>query len=127
MNLVVADGVAFVWGVGEAVLVAQVFFNFGVDGVDCFFFCDFEHATAGFFGDLLEDFLAIGALLLWRISPTASAAAHSAAVTAHSEPAGAAIALFFVGEQDRVDDRVGALRGGDGFRQSLSAAVIHAV
>jgi len=35
---VVADGVAFVGGVGEAVLVAEIFVDFGVDFVERFFF-----------------------------------------------------------------------------------------
>ncbi len=38
MDFVVADGVAFVGGVGEAVLVAEVFVDFGVDFVERFLF-----------------------------------------------------------------------------------------
>src|SRR5580704_15483159 len=127
MDLVVADGVALVGGVGEAVLIAQVFFNFGVDGVDGFFFGDFEHAPAGFFGDLLEDFLAVGPLLLRRIASTAAAAAHSAAVTAHTESTGAAVVILLVGKQDGVDDRIGALGSGNSLGHGFSTAVVHAV
>src|ERR1700675_2886510 len=83
MNLVIADRVALVGGVGEAVLVAQVFFNLGVDRVNGFFFRDFEHAAAGFLGNLLEDFLAVGALFLPR-KPTAAAAAASTTDAASS-------------------------------------------
>src|SRR5271169_1775590 len=119
MNLVVADRVSFIRGVGEAVLVAQVFLDIGVDGIDRFFLGDFEHAAAGFLGDLLKDFLAVGALLLRRISSTAA--------TAYPKSTGAAVVFFFVGKQDGVNNRVGALRGGDRLRHSFSAAVIHAV
>src|SRR5260370_2732290 len=69
MDLVVANRVALVWGVGEAVLVAQFFLDLRIDCVDGFFFGDFEHAAAGFLGDLFEDFLALGALLLRRSTP----------------------------------------------------------
>src|SRR5580700_9988116 len=121
MNLMVADGVALVWGVREAVLVAQIFFDLGVDGVNRLLFGDFEHAPACFLGKLLEDFLAVGALFLWW----ESAAVHSAMLP-HPESAGTAV-FFVVGKQNRIDDRVGALCGGDSLRQSLFAAVIHAV
>src|SRR5271163_4435389 len=98
MNFVIAERVAFVGGVGEAVLIAKVFFDFGVDGVDRFFFRDFEHAAAGFLGNLFKDFLAVGALLLLRISSTAAATAHSATVTAHAKSAGPAVVVLIVGE-----------------------------
>jgi hypothetical protein len=39
---VVADGVAFVGSVGEAVLVAEVFVDFGVDFVERLLFGDFK-------------------------------------------------------------------------------------
>src|SRR5271170_544176 len=94
MNFVVADRVSFVGGVGEAVLVAQVFLDLGIDGVDGFFFGDFEHAAAGFFGNLLEDFLAVGALLL-RIPVAAAAPAHSAVAT-HSKTAGTLLVAAFL-------------------------------
>ena len=64
MDFVVADGVAFVGGVGEAILIAEVFVDFGVDFVEGLFFGSFEEAAAGFVRDLLEDFLAVGTLLL---------------------------------------------------------------
>jgi len=126
VDFVVADGVTFVGGVGEAVLVAEVFVNFGVDGVDGFFFGDFEEAAAGFSGDLLEDFFAVGAVLL-RIPTPAAAAAHPAS-SAHAETAGAAAIVFvLVGEQDGIDDGVGTLRSGNGFGQGFLAAVVDAV
>src|SRR5271170_1368784 len=127
MNFVVADRVSFVGGVGEAVLVAQVFLDLGIDGVDGFFFGDFEHAAAGFFGNLLEDFLAVGALLLRRVASTAATAAHSAAVTSHTKSAGSAVVILFIGKQDGVDDRVRALGGGDCLGHGFPAAVVHAV
>src|SRR5580658_9682520 len=120
MDFVVADCVALVGGVGEAVLVAQVFLDLGVDGVNRFFLGDFEHAAAGFLGNLFKDFLAVGALLLRRIPATAAATAHSASVTAHPESAGAAVVFFFVGKQNGVNDRVRALGGGDGFGHGFS-------
>src|SRR5580704_4757386 len=123
MNLVVADCVALIRGVREAVLVAQIFFYLGVDCVNRLLFGDFEHAPACFLGKLLEDFLAVGALLLWRES---TAAAVPSAVLPHPEFPGTAVS-FVVGKQNGIDDRVGALCGGNSLRQSLFATVIHAV
>src|ERR1700676_997427 len=137
MNLVIADRVALVGGVGEAVLVAQVFFNLGVDRVNGFFFRDFEQAAAGFLGNLLEDFLAVGALFLPR-KPTAAAAAAAAAASttdaasstapraAHPKSAWNAVA-FVVRKVNRVNDRVRALGGGDSLGQSLFASAIYAI
>src|SRR5579859_470920 len=89
MNFVVADCVAFVRGVREAVLVAQIFLNLGVNLVDRLLLGHLEKAPARFLGYLLEDFLAVWALFLPRIpafaSATTSATAHWAA---DAKPAG---------------------------------------
>src|ERR1700722_12287041 len=121
MDLVIAERVALVRGVRGAVLVPQVFLNLGVDCVDGLFFGDFEHAPTSFLGNLLEDFLAVGTLLLWR-----EPAAVPTTVPAHTESAGTGV-FFLVGKQDGVDDGVRALSGRDGLRHGLFAAVIHAV
>src|SRR5580704_4174790 len=99
MNLVVTDCVVLVWGVREAVLVAQIFLDLGVDCVNRLLFGDFEHAPACFPGKLLEDFLSVGALLLWREST--AAAVHSA-VLPHPESAGTAVSLV-VSKQNGID------------------------
>src|SRR4029077_12810146 len=107
MNLVVAERVALVRSVGEAVLVAQVFLNLGVDFVHRVLLGDLEEPPAGFLGNLLEDFLAVGPFFLPRVPAAPAAAAHRAA---HPESAGTAT-LFLISKQNGVDNRVGALRG----------------
>src|SRR5580692_4268113 len=126
MDFVVADGVALVGGVGEAVLVAEVFVDFGVDLVEGLFLGSPEELAAGFPGDLFQDFLAVGALLL-RVPSTAAAAAHPAAAPTHSKSPGAAVVFVFIGKQDGVDDGVGALGGGNGLGHGFLAAVVHTV
>ena len=100
----VADGVAFVGGVGEAVLVTEVFVNFGVDFVERLFFGGFEEAAAGFLGNLLEDFLAVGALLLripWLIRVTRSFRSVRAAVVVQICFADAVMCLRRIISKDR--------------------------
>ena len=67
LKLVVADCVALVERIGEAVLVAQIFLNLRVDLFHRFFLGDLEEAPARFSGNLVEDFLAVGARFLSRI------------------------------------------------------------
>src|SRR4029077_3711738 len=123
MNLVVAERVALVRRVGEAVLVAQVFLNLGVDFVPRVLLGDLEDPPAGFLGNLLEDFLAVGPFFLPRVPAASAATPHGAA---HSKSAGT-VTLFLIGKQNGVDNCVGALRGGNRFRKSLFAAAVHAV
>jgi len=95
LNFVVADCVAFVRGVGEAVLVAQVFLNLRLNLVDRILLGDLEKPPARFLGNLLEDFLAVWAFLLPRIPATASA---TTSATAHwaadAKPAGTTAAFL---------------------------------
>ena len=84
----VADGVAFVGGVGEAVLVAEVFVDFGVDFVECVFLEALKswppvslEICSRIFG------LPSGRCSL-RVPSAAAAAAHPAASATHAESAG---------------------------------------
>src|ERR1039458_3056887 len=88
MDLVIPRrGIGLIWRVAQAVLVAQLFFNAGVDLIDRLLFGDFKEAAAGLSCNLLHDFLAIGMGLL-RISGRTAAthaagATHAAAHSAH--------------------------------------------
>ena len=108
--------------VADTVLVAQVLFDAGKHFVDGHVTADFEETAAGLARDLLHDFLAVGAIHVW--------AAHSAAATPHARSAEAAEigqAGVGVGEKDRVDQCVRALRRFDRSIERLAAAVVLAV
>ena len=62
MELVIADGgVGLVGRVAEDVLIAEFLVNVRVDFVEGLFLGDFKETPAGSFGDLLENFFAVGA------------------------------------------------------------------
>jgi hypothetical protein len=62
VELVIADGgVGLVGGIAENILIAEFLVEVCIDFVESFFLSDFKEAPAGCFGDLLEDFFAVGA------------------------------------------------------------------
>ena len=107
------------------------------------FFGNLEEASAGFLRKALQDFLAVRVGLLRiaaaattttgittaRITATAHAAAMAApgSAAAHVRASEAIVVGVFVGEEDGVDERVGALRGFDGAIEADLAASIDAV
>src|ERR1035438_100370 len=132
MDLVIAGGgIGLVGRVTQAVLVAQLFFNAGVDLINRLLLGNFKEASASLSCNLLHNFLAIGMGLL-RITP-GSAAAHAAAAThaaAHSAHVDAVVPVsigFLVGEQDGVNQRVGTLRRLDRSGQRHFASGIHTI
>src|ERR1700719_1371457 len=130
MELVITDGgVGFVGRVAEDVLAAEFLVEVGVDFVQSFLLGDFKEAPAGIFGDLLENFFAVGARFLGAAGiAAASSASHSPAAHAwSSEAAAVAVAFFLIGEKDAIDEGVRALRGFDGFGERLLAAAVNAV
>src|SRR4051794_20338131 len=96
--------------IAQAVLVAQVLFDDGKDLVDGHAPRHLEEPGAGIAGELLHHALAVG-------THDAAAAPAEAADAVHRR----------IGEQDRVDQSVGALRGFDGPEERRAAAVILAV
>ena len=61
MQLVITDGgVGFVGGVAEDVLIVKFLVEVRIDFVESLFLGDFKETPAGSFGDLLENFLAVG-------------------------------------------------------------------
>src|SRR6267154_1730410 len=78
LELVITSGISLVRGEAEAVLVAQLFFDAGVDFVEGLFLGrGLKHPAAGFLRDSFQDFFAIGALFL-RLSPPSTAATTAA-------------------------------------------------
>ena len=128
--VVAGGGVGLVGRIAEDVLVAELLVDVGIDFVEGFFLADFEEAGAGGLGDLFENFLAVGALFgAAGITSTVApgiAAAHAAHVRS-AEAAASATVAFLVGEEDAVDEGVGALGGFDGFLEGLLAAVVDPV
>ena len=62
MQLVKADGgVGLVGRVAEDVLIAEFLVEVRIDFFESFFLGDFIETAAGGFGDLFEDFFAVGA------------------------------------------------------------------
>src|SRR5271154_8518 len=112
--------------VPEAVLIAQLFLDPAEDVLYRQFLGDLEEAAAGFLREALQDFLAVGTLCL----PSA-ATAHAAMMSAHAASAETAKSVvpvcLRIGEENRVHQRVRALSGFDGGRQSFLTGVIHAV
>src|SRR6202035_860009 len=102
MELVITDGgVGFVGRVAEDVLAAEFLVEVGVDFVQSFLLGDFKEAPAGIFGDLLEDFFAVGARFLGAARIAAASSSHSAAAHARSsETSAIVVAFFLVGEED---------------------------
>ena len=134
MELVVADGgVGLVGGVAEDVLIAEFFVEVSVDFVESLFLGDFKETAAGSFGDLFENCFAVGARFFRAAGMAAASAAHSAAAhstTTHArsaEAAAAAVAFFLVGEENAINQGIGALRGFDGFGERFLAATVDAV
>ncbi len=117
-----------VGGVAKAVLIPQFLLNLVVYLVDRLLLGDFKKTAPGLFGNALEDLLAIGERFL-GVSPSApSVPTH----TTHSAPSIAAKSTsvsvrLLIGEEDGIDERVGALgrlnRGGQG----LLAACVHSI
>ena len=99
-------GVCRARGVAQAVLIAQFVLNLAVDLFYRLLLGNFEESAARCLRDLLEDFLAIRALLLGiSPGPTSAASAHSPhAVSTVSSPVG-----VLIGKKDGIDQRVGAL------------------
>src|SRR5271165_6378888 len=128
IDLVVARaGDGLVGGVAEAVLVAQLLLNLGIDLIDRLFLRHFKEAAASFAGDALQDFLAIGMRGLLRTAHSAARPAPTT-VAAHASARIALVAVGFgVGVQNGVNQRVGALRSFDGTVQADFAAGIHSV
>src|SRR5271165_1655207 len=128
IDLVVARaGDGLVGGVAEAVLVAQLLLNLGIDLIDRLFLRHFKEAAASFAGDALQDFLAIGMRGLLRTAHSAARPAPTT-VAAHASARIALVAVGFgVGVQDGVHQRVGALCGFDGAIQADFAASIHSI
>ena len=61
MQLVIADGgVGLAGRVAEDILVTEFLVEVRVDFVESLFLGDFKETSAGSFGDLLENFLAVG-------------------------------------------------------------------
>src|SRR5271167_3864252 len=127
-------GDGLVGRVAQAVLVAQLLFDLGVDLIDGLFLGHFKESAAGFTRDALQNLLAIRMGGLLRISTAAGTAAHSTtptAVAAHASTHAARIALvavgFRIGVEDGIHQRVGALRGFDGAIQTDFATGIDTV
>src|ERR1700722_11404837 len=129
MELVITDGgVGLVGRIAEDVLAAEFLVEVGVDFVESFFLGDFKETPAGIFGDLLENFFAVGARFLGAAGIAAASSSHSTAAHARPPEAAAIVVAFLpVGEEDAVDEGVRALRGFDGFGERFLAAAVTAV
>jgi hypothetical protein len=129
MEPVITDGVVGSVGrVAEDVLVMEFLVEVGIDFVESFFLRDFKETPAGVFGDLLENFFAVGARFLGAAGIAATSTSHSAAAHARSpEAAPVAVVSFLVSEKDAVDKGVRALRGFDCFGERLLAAAVNSV
>ena len=135
LEFVIADGgVGLVGGIAEDILVVEFLVEVGIDFVEGLFLRNLKETPAGSFGDLLENFLAVGTRFFGAPGIAAASSAHSAATThptpAHarpSEPASVAVAFFLVGEEDAVDEAVGALGGFEGFAERFLATVVDAI
>ncbi len=64
MNRVIAAGLVLRRRIAQHKLGAQFLGDTGVDIVYCVFLADLEETAAGLLGDLLENLLAVGAVLL---------------------------------------------------------------
>ena len=127
--MIAGGGVGLVWRVADDVLAAEFLVEVSVDPVDGFFFGNFKETAAGDFGELFEDFFAVGARLFGaaRVA-AASAASHSSTTHARaSEAAAIAVTFFLVSEKDAVNQGVGALGGFEGFGEGFLAAAVDAV
>ena len=69
-DFVIADaGVRTVGRIANAVLIAQLFLNLGIDLLDGFLLRNFKEAPAGFPRKLLQDFFAVRMILLRKPAP----------------------------------------------------------
>ena len=130
VKLVIANGgVILARGVAEDILVVEFLVEVGINFVESFFLGDFKETSAGSLGDLFENFFAVGPRFLGAPGiAAASSATH--APTTHvrpSETAPAAVALFLVGEEDAVDEGVGAQGGFERIVEGFLAAAVDAV
>src|SRR5208337_2086519 len=75
-----------------------------------------------------QNFLSVGVRFFraWRIATPSASPAHAASHVRTAESSPVSIG-FFIGKQDAINEGIGALRGRDGFRQSLFAAVVDAI
>ena len=131
MNLVIAGGgVILGGGVAEDILVVEFLVEVGINFVERLFLRDFEEAPAGSSGDLFENFFAVRTRFFGApgIAAASSASAHSTAAHARASETGSiAVALFLVGEEDAIDECVGAQGGFERFVEGFLAAPVDTV
>src|ERR1035437_967026 len=145
LNVMITSGCAvFIGRVAHVVLGTQFFDNAVVDLAHGLLFRDFKETSAGFFGNALENLLAIGVLFFGmtlataaRISASATGPATTSAGPTAAAPARSAAAAhsawsfaFFTAricEIYGVDNRVGALGRLDRTLQVSLAAAVDAV
>src|ERR1700739_1296848 len=140
MDLVVLGAIiGAVRGVAEAVLVPQFVLDLLIDLIDRLLLADLEHASAGFLGNALEHLLAVrmfslgfGARRITSAAPGIAASGIAPApraidAAAPVAPASLSLVGVRVGEQDRIHDGVGALRGFYGAVERHLAALVHPV
>src|SRR5436190_35753 len=101
VDLAVRAAAGCIGGVAQAVLVAQFLLNTVIDFSDRQLPFDLEESAAGFPREALQNLLAVGTRRLRHPAPSAA--------PAHAGAAEACAVTLRVGEQNGVDQRVGAL------------------